>query len=151
MKGYATFPKTPAFLEPHHQMIVSTRRSLRGLTLLQRCSRCILLFQPIGLPGHSLRVLPRSRETVGVFYSPCQLCNTFSGLFNTEVILVEEQKRSDEEVHTFPEEFYLLVKIVARMVFELAYYGVKVQHVSNNAMGSLPFIIEEQQIRKVSA
>ena len=51
LKGYSTFPKDPALLEPHHQIgyvhILDTRWA-RGLTPLQRCSQCILQLQPTG-------------------------------------------------------------------------------------------------------
>ena len=48
MKGYSTFPKAPALLEPHHQIAschVKDTRCSGELTLLQRCSLCIL--QPL--------------------------------------------------------------------------------------------------------
>ena len=50
MKEYSAFPKLPALLKPHCQIILCyilfTR--WRGLTLLQRCNRCILQPQPTG-------------------------------------------------------------------------------------------------------
>ena len=54
MKGYSAFPKTPALPELHHEIVLSYPwHSLRGggggLTLLQRCSRCILQPQQIWL------------------------------------------------------------------------------------------------------
>ena len=48
MKRYTALPKTPALLEPNNQIIcVIFRRSIgRALSLLQRCSRCILQPEP---------------------------------------------------------------------------------------------------------
>ena len=50
MKGYSAFPKAPALLEPHYQTVLCHIQDTRwgGLTLLQRCSRCILQPQPTG-------------------------------------------------------------------------------------------------------
>ena len=46
MKGCFTFPKAPASLEPHHQVvqchILDFHWRGKGLTSQQRCSRCIL-------------------------------------------------------------------------------------------------------------
>ena len=46
IKGYTTFPKAPALLEPDHQIDKCHIRTLISgggdLTLLQNCSRCIL-------------------------------------------------------------------------------------------------------------
>ena len=45
MKGYPAFPKAPALLESHHQIVLRYIQDIRcggGLTLLQRCSWCIL-------------------------------------------------------------------------------------------------------------
>ena len=48
-KGYSTFPKAPASLEPHHQIVLchiqNTHRG-GGFTPLQRCSQSILQPQP---------------------------------------------------------------------------------------------------------
>ena len=50
MKGCSTFPKSPASLEPHHQIFL------------------------VSYPGHSFGgVLPLCRGAVSVFYSPSQL------------------------------------------------------------------------------
>ena len=47
MKGYATSPKAPR-VESHHQIILCHVQDTRWghLTLLQRCSRCILYPKP---------------------------------------------------------------------------------------------------------
>ena len=44
MNGYSTFPKAPALLESHHQIVLCHIQNtcLRGLTPQQRCSQCIL-------------------------------------------------------------------------------------------------------------
>ena len=45
MKGYSAFPKVPASLEPHHQIVychIQETHWGRGLTPLQRCSWCTL-------------------------------------------------------------------------------------------------------------
>ena len=44
MKEYSTFPKAPALLEPHHQVIVISRTLIgsEGLSPLQRSNWCIL-------------------------------------------------------------------------------------------------------------
>ena len=50
-KVCSAFPKAPASLEPHHQIVKCHIQDTRwggGLTPLQRCSRCILLPQPTG-------------------------------------------------------------------------------------------------------
>ena len=48
MKGYSAFPKAPALLKPHHQIVLShiTHTRKGSLTSLQRCSRGILQPQP---------------------------------------------------------------------------------------------------------
>ena len=46
MKGYSTFPKAPALIESHHHI---RDTSWGSLTLLQRCSRYILLPKSTGL------------------------------------------------------------------------------------------------------
>ena len=49
MKRYSAFPKAPLLLEPHHQIVwchIQDTRCWEGFTPLQRCSRCILQFQP---------------------------------------------------------------------------------------------------------
>ena len=53
MKGYSTFPKAPALLEPPHQTVYCHIQDSRwgGLTPLQRCNRYIL--QPL-LTGQEL-------------------------------------------------------------------------------------------------
>ena len=50
MKGYSVFPKAPALLEPHHQIVYCHIQDTRW-----------------GV------VLPLCREAVGVFYSPSRL------------------------------------------------------------------------------
>ena len=51
MKGYSAFPKAPALLEPllSYSLVPYPGHLLRGLTSLQRCSRCILQHQTTGL------------------------------------------------------------------------------------------------------
>ena len=50
MKRYSAFPKAPALLEPHYQIVKCYIQDTRwGSYPLQRCSRCILLPQPTGL------------------------------------------------------------------------------------------------------
>ena len=56
MKGYSAFPKAPALLEPHHQIVYCHIQDTR-------------------LGG----VLPLCREAVGVFYSPSRLGNCLLG------------------------------------------------------------------------
>ena len=54
MKGYSAFPKAPALLEPHHQIVYGHILDTRvfwggeGFTLLQGCSLCIPQLQPTG-------------------------------------------------------------------------------------------------------
>ena len=52
MKGYSTFTKALALLEPHHRLFRVISRTLvvggECFTLLQRCSQCILKPQPTG-------------------------------------------------------------------------------------------------------
>ena len=52
IKGYSPFPKAPALLEPHHQIVKCHIYDtlLESPTLLQRCSRYILQPQPTGTP-----------------------------------------------------------------------------------------------------
>ena len=57
MKGYSTFPKAPALLEPHHPIILCQSRTFIG------------------------GVLPLCREAVGVFYSPSRLGNASMFVF----------------------------------------------------------------------
>ena len=47
MKGYSAFPKAPALLELHHQIVLYHIQDTR-LTLLQRCSWCTLQPQLTG-------------------------------------------------------------------------------------------------------
>ena len=39
-------------------------------------------------------------------------------------------------VHTFPKDTSLKVNIIAQLEFELTYYNITVQHISNYAMGT---------------
>ena len=50
MKKYSAFPKVPATLESHHQIVKSHIQDTHweNLTPLQRSNRCILLAQPTG-------------------------------------------------------------------------------------------------------
>ena len=52
MKRYPAFPKAPALLEPHHQIVYchiqGTHKWEGGLTPLKRRSRFTLLSQPTG-------------------------------------------------------------------------------------------------------
>ena len=50
MKGYSAFPKALSLQEPHHQIVLCRIQDAhcRGLTPLQRGSRCILQLQPTG-------------------------------------------------------------------------------------------------------
>ena len=50
MKRYSAFPKAPALLEPHYQIVLCHIQDTRwaSLTPLQRCSRCIQQPQPTG-------------------------------------------------------------------------------------------------------
>ena len=60
MKGCSVFPKAPALLEPHHQIVSCHIRTLvwaEAFTLLQRCSRCILQPQPTGQCDRGLIVV----------------------------------------------------------------------------------------------
>ena len=71
MKGYSTFPKAPASLEPHHQTVLCHIQGTHwwgDLTPLQRCSQCISL-------------------GVGLVLWHINLCR----LFNTKSTLVEGQ------------------------------------------------------------
>ena len=58
MKRYSTFPKAPALLKPHHQIVLCHIKDTRwgGLTLLQS-SQCILQIQPTG-QGRWKSILP---------------------------------------------------------------------------------------------
>ena len=51
MKGFSTFPKASALLEPHYRIVkCHIRTFICGVLIsLQRCSRCILQPQPTGL------------------------------------------------------------------------------------------------------
>ena len=55
IKGYSTFSKAPALLEPHHQIVLchiqDTRCGWWDLSPLHRNSRCILQLQPNGPSG----------------------------------------------------------------------------------------------------
>ena len=62
MKGYSVFPKAPASLEPHHQIVLCHIQDTRwggGLTPLQRSSRCILQLQLTG-QNRFIDFLPKS-------------------------------------------------------------------------------------------
>ena len=50
MKGCSVFPKAPALLGPHHQIVYCHIQDTRwgGLAPPQRCSQCILQPQPTG-------------------------------------------------------------------------------------------------------
>ena len=50
MKGYSVFPKAPALLKTHQQIVLCHIQDLRWgiLTALQRCSQCIPQPQPTG-------------------------------------------------------------------------------------------------------
>ena len=50
IKGYFTFPKAPALLEPHQLIVLCHIQDTcwRSLTPLLRCSQCILQLQPNG-------------------------------------------------------------------------------------------------------
>ena len=51
IKGYSAFPKAPASLESHHQIVsyhIQDTHWGRGLTPLERSSQCILQPQPTG-------------------------------------------------------------------------------------------------------
>ena len=54
MKGYSAFPKAPALLEPHHQIVLCHIQDTcwGGLSPLQRSSRCILQPQLTGQTMH---------------------------------------------------------------------------------------------------
>ena len=55
IKGYSAFPKAPALLELHYQIVSYPGHSLGGgLISLQRSSQCILQPQPIGQPFNSV-------------------------------------------------------------------------------------------------
>ena len=55
MKGYSTFPKAPALLDPHHQMFYCYIEDTRWFfTPQQRYSRCVVQTKLTGSPGHSL-------------------------------------------------------------------------------------------------
>ena len=43
----------------------------------------------------------------------------------------------DKEVHAFPKSITLKVNLIARLEFELTYYNVAVQHISNYATSTL--------------
>ena len=47
IKGHSTFPKGPGLLEPHHSIVLRHIQDTqwRSLSLLQRCSQCILQSQ----------------------------------------------------------------------------------------------------------
>ena len=73
IKGYSAFPKFPALLKPHHQIVWCHKQDTRwaSLTPLLRCCRCILPPQPTGPLVE--RVLLLCRYAVGVFFSPNRL------------------------------------------------------------------------------
>ena len=69
MKGYSAFPKAPALLEHHHQILLVSYlgHSLVGLTPLQRSSRCILQPKPTGqedLPFNAFELAIKFWETL---------------------------------------------------------------------------------------
>ena len=58
VKWCSAFPKAPASLEPHHQIVECHIQDTHwggDLTPLQRCSRCILQLQPTGLYNNNNR------------------------------------------------------------------------------------------------
>ena len=67
MKGYSAFPKAPALLEPHHQIVYCHIQDTRW-----------------GV------VLPLCREEVGVFYSPSRLGKTL--LWNLKKKITDEHE-----------------------------------------------------------
>ena len=56
--AYSAFPKALVLLKPHHQIVLChVRDTLRGsLTPLQRCSRCILQAQSVGLAAVFMKI-----------------------------------------------------------------------------------------------
>ena len=62
MKRYFAFPKAPALLEPHHQIVSCHIQDIRlggCLTLLQGCSQCILQPQLTGQPFFLVTFTPK--------------------------------------------------------------------------------------------
>ena len=56
-KGYSTFPKAPASLEPHYQIVwchIQDTRLRGGLTLSAEVHLCILQPQPTEQPSYGL-------------------------------------------------------------------------------------------------
>ena len=75
MKEYTAFPKVPALLEPHHQIVWCHIQDTdwKSLTTLQRCSWCILQLHLIG-PG-KVRMEPAKRKDFVVFSLTCYSSN----------------------------------------------------------------------------
>ena len=79
MKGYSSFPKAPALLKPHDQIILchiqDTRRE--GLSPLQKSSRCILQPQPTRQKLFLLKIILKLVELSIVW----ELIFIYCGLF----------------------------------------------------------------------
>ena len=76
MKGYCTFPKAPALLKPHHQIV------------------CVI-------SGHSLEgILPLCRYAVSVFYSPADWAdlqgvdNQMTNTMTSHIYLYKSRERT---------------------------------------------------------
>ena len=81
IKGYSTFPKAPALLEPRHQIVYFHIQETRWGRLRQRCNRCILQPQP-------------TRQWVGWFevfdiYPASHLVRFDTGHFIVEVVCMK--------------------------------------------------------------
>ena len=103
MKGYSAFPKAPALLKPHHQIIQClTQDNCWG-----------------GFPF----------DAVSVFYRPSRL--GFHPYRKTEMILFNPIAGGDKGERTFPKGISPKVNVIARLEFELAYFEAAVQRFSH--------------------
>ena len=69
MKVYSVFPKAPALLEPHHQIVSYQGHSLGVFTPLQICSRFILQPKPTG-QGYTVEIVQKNWPYYQMVYAP---------------------------------------------------------------------------------
>ena len=76
INGYSAFPKTPALLEPHHQIVqchIQDTRYGGGLTPLQRYSQCIL--QPQLTGQKKKKICIHQKACIGIILHSNQIFN----------------------------------------------------------------------------
>ena len=95
-KGYSTFPKAPASLEPHPQVVEC------------HISRTLVR-----------RAIPLCREAISVFYSPCRLGNKKS--WPSKWTLVNKQKRSGRKRLTLILSLYTSASLSLSLFLSLSF------------------------------